>query len=108
MGYPMVRLYDGFVHTSPDLQDEVKELQKLLIKEGYTLTEDGMFGRHTEVCYYLGNRFQRVTLVLKDAKTFLDKKTFLKGEQLMRAAVAAYNSGAGNVLKAVRNGKEKM
>lgn len=247
MAYPMLRLHDGFAHTSPDLKDEVQELQKLLVKEDYSLTVDGLFGRGTEeavvefqkkknldddgivgpvtwaallgkdipedttvesysttysrndssllkqlnesekykefiseaakvsgasdaVIWGIGSReshwglalkpkdpagtgdfakrsrttpfrsgplppdgggFGRGLMqidydahefargsewkdpkknilygakVLRDAKRLLDRRTSLKEEQLLRAAAAAYNSGAGNVLKAVRKG----
>jgi len=45
---PMLRLYDGFDHTSPNLRDEVKGLQTELAYEGFSLMRDGLFGRDTE------------------------------------------------------------
>ncbi len=45
---PLLRLNDGFDHTSPELRDEVKELQTELNKEGFSLAVDGLFGRETE------------------------------------------------------------
>jgi len=48
MSFPMLRLFDGFDHTTPDLKDEVKQLQELLVKEGFDLTPDGLFGEQTE------------------------------------------------------------
>jgi transglycosylase-like protein with SLT domain len=42
--------------------------------------------------------------VLCDARSMLRRKTTLGGTALLRAAVAAYNCGAGNVLNAIRNG----
>ncbi|HLC15404.1 MAG TPA: peptidoglycan-binding protein [Thermodesulfovibrionia bacterium] len=48
MSFPMLRLFDGFDHTTPDLQDEVKQLQELLVKQGFELTPDGLFGEQTE------------------------------------------------------------
>ena len=45
---PLLRINDGFDHTSPDLRDEVKELQTQLNKEGFSLAVDGLFGRDTE------------------------------------------------------------
>lgn len=56
MPRPMLRLNDGFDHTSPQLRDEVKELQSILKKQGYTLEADGFFGRETEDAV---KRFQR-------------------------------------------------
>ncbi len=48
MSRPILRLNDGYDHTSPELRDEVKELQNELKQEGYTLDADGYFGRDTE------------------------------------------------------------
>lgn len=45
---PILRLNDGFDHTSPHLRDEVKELQELLRGRGFNITADGFFGRSTE------------------------------------------------------------
>jgi hypothetical protein len=42
--------------------------------------------------------------VLCDARSLLRRKTTLGGIALLRAAIAAYNCGAGNVLTAIRNG----
>ncbi|HEX7232357.1 MAG TPA: peptidoglycan-binding protein [Candidatus Binatia bacterium] len=42
--------------------------------------------------------------VLCDARSLLRRKTTLTGSALLRAALAAYNCGAGNVLTAIRNG----
>ena len=48
MSRPVLRLNDGYDHTSPELRDEVKELQNELKQEGYALDADGLFGRDTE------------------------------------------------------------
>ncbi len=48
MSRPVLRLNDGYDHTSPELCDEVKELQNELKQEGYALDADGFFGRDTE------------------------------------------------------------
>lgn len=48
MSRVILRLNDGYDHTSPELRDEVKELQNELKKEGYALDADGLFGRDTE------------------------------------------------------------
>jgi len=43
--------------------------------------------------------------VLRQYKALLKRKTPLRGETLLRAAVAAYNCGPGNVLTALRQGR---
>ena len=48
MSHPILRLNDGFDHTSPELRDEVKELQTELNKQGFFLEVDGLFGHDTE------------------------------------------------------------
>jgi hypothetical protein len=45
---PLLRLFDGFNHTSPQLRDAVKTLQRELRQERYRLRLDGLFGRDTE------------------------------------------------------------
>lgn len=60
MGHPILRLYDGFDHTSPDLRDEVKELQAELKKEGFSLKKDGLFGYDTEVAVKSFQRSHRL------------------------------------------------
>ena len=56
MSHPILRLNDGFEHTSPELRDEVKALQTELNQEGFALEVDGLFGRDTESAV---KRFQR-------------------------------------------------
>jgi hypothetical protein len=56
MSHPILRLNDGFDHTSPELRDEVKVLQIELNQEGFALEADGLFGRDTESAV---KRFQR-------------------------------------------------
>lgn len=56
MSRATLRLYDGFDHTSPDLRNEVKELQTELNREGYSLEVNGLFGLDTE---NVVKRFQR-------------------------------------------------
>jgi hypothetical protein len=56
MSRPMLRLYDGFDHTTPGLRDEVKELQAKLNKKGFSLKKDGLFGYSTEMAV---KNFQR-------------------------------------------------
>ena len=44
MSHPILRLNDGFDHTSPELRDEVKALQIELNQGGFALEADGLFG----------------------------------------------------------------
>ncbi len=53
---PLLRLHDGFEHTSPELSSEVRRLQTALNQEGFSLVADGRFGRETEAAV---RRFQR-------------------------------------------------
>ncbi len=48
MPQPTLRLNDGYKHTSSHLKNDVKELQRLLNKKGFSLKVDGFFGRDTE------------------------------------------------------------
>ena len=48
MSDPMLRLYDGYPHTSPQLRDTVRELQAMLRRHDRTVVIDGLFGRGTE------------------------------------------------------------
>ena len=48
MGHPVLRLFDGSPGTSPQLSDEVEELQTLLNQDGLSLEVDGVFDRATE------------------------------------------------------------
>jgi hypothetical protein len=45
---PMLRLYDGYPHTSPQLRDSVRELQAMLHRYDRAVVIDGLFGRGTE------------------------------------------------------------
>ncbi|GMV95038.1 MAG: hypothetical protein AMXMBFR82_48160 [Candidatus Hydrogenedentota bacterium] len=56
MSRPTLRLFDGFGHTSPELRDEVRDLQVALTGKGYALEDDGLFGRETEM---MVKRFQQ-------------------------------------------------
>jgi hypothetical protein len=56
MSHPVLRLFDGFDHTSPDLKEEVRKLQRELRSEGFIIDVDGQFGRDTEDSV---KRFQR-------------------------------------------------
>jgi hypothetical protein len=52
MGRPTLRLFDGTANTSPELQDDVKQLQNDLNRFGFNLTVDGAFGRETEAAVH--------------------------------------------------------
>lgn len=56
MDTPLLRLFDGFDHTSPQLRDAVKTLQRELRQEKFRLRPDGLFGHDTEDAV---KRFQR-------------------------------------------------
>jgi hypothetical protein len=45
---PLLRLHDGFAHTSPELRDTVRELQAVLRRHDRAVVVDGLFGRGTE------------------------------------------------------------
>jgi Putative peptidoglycan binding domain len=44
----MLRLYDGYAHTSLQLRDTVRELQAMLRRHDRAVVVDGLFGRGTE------------------------------------------------------------
>ena len=44
----LLRLYDGYSHTSPQLRDSVRELQAMLRRHDRAVVIDGLFGRGTE------------------------------------------------------------
>ncbi|HEY6309142.1 MAG TPA: peptidoglycan-binding protein [Candidatus Angelobacter sp.] len=48
MGHPTLRLFDGMENTSPQLQDDVKELQADLNQFGFNIQVDGLFGSETD------------------------------------------------------------
>src|SRR5918995_4846507 len=52
----MLRLYDGYAHTSPQLRDTVRELQAMLRRYDRAVVIDGRFGRSTE---HVVRSFQR-------------------------------------------------
>jgi hypothetical protein len=43
-----LRLNDGYEHTSPELAEDVKELQRELNADGYLVEVDGLFGPETD------------------------------------------------------------
>jgi hypothetical protein len=43
-----LRLFDGYMHTSPALAGVVKDLQTRLVEQGFTVSVDGYFGPATE------------------------------------------------------------
>jgi hypothetical protein len=52
MGHPLLRLFDGQPDTSPELQDDVKELQTDLNRFGFSVEADGIFGSETEAAVH--------------------------------------------------------
>ncbi len=44
---PVLRYRSGFPSTSPNLQNDVKRLQRALLKAGYEVDVDGRFGQGT-------------------------------------------------------------
>ena len=48
MAGPVLRLFDGFPGSAPDLAGDVKILQEALKKDGFNIDVDGLFGRDTE------------------------------------------------------------
>ncbi|RMF58004.1 MAG: lysozyme [Calditrichaeota bacterium] len=48
MSRPTLRLFDGFDHTTPQLREDVKELQELLQARGFNIAASGLFDRDTE------------------------------------------------------------
>jgi hypothetical protein len=48
MPAPLLRLYDGFAHTSPDLRGAVRDLQAVLRRHDRAVAVDGLFDRGTE------------------------------------------------------------
>ena len=48
MSVPLLRLYDGFAHTSPDLRGAVRDLQAVLRRHDRAVAIDGLFDRGTE------------------------------------------------------------
>lgn len=48
MAAPILRLYDGFAHTSPQLRDPVRDLQAMLRRYDRAIEIDGLFGPGTE------------------------------------------------------------
>lgn len=52
MNHPLLRLFDGKDDTSPELQDDVKELQTDLNGFGFNIAVDGVFASETEAAVH--------------------------------------------------------
>jgi hypothetical protein len=52
MNHPLLRLFDGKDDTSPELQDDVKELQTDLNRFGFDIAVDGAFASETEAAVH--------------------------------------------------------
>ena len=63
MTEPLLRLHDGFVHTSPQLAPNVRELQTVLRRHAPEVVVDGLFGRGTEAAV---RAFQRAQGLVAD------------------------------------------
>ncbi|AKT37241.1 peptidoglycan-binding domain-containing protein [Chondromyces crocatus] len=48
MSNSTLRIRDGFPDVSPNLREEVRRLQRLLVQLGFRLDTDGLFGRGTD------------------------------------------------------------
>lgn len=48
MRYPLLRLHDGYPHTTPELTATVRELQSLLRAYDHRMVPDGLFGTGTD------------------------------------------------------------
>src|SRR5690606_6830394 len=48
MPFPALKLRDGFADTSPELRDDVRMLQRALVRAGHATDTDGLFGAGTE------------------------------------------------------------
>jgi Putative peptidoglycan binding domain/Transglycosylase SLT domain len=87
MAKPTLRLNDGYKHTSPKLKNDVKELQRLLKQNGFTVKIDGLFGADTEKAvlkYQKDNKLKEDGIVGRDTWSALlnteppDEKTFIE------------------------------
>jgi len=56
--HPMLRWHDGYDGTSPEMRDEVRRLQELLVERGLRVQVDGFFGNGTDEAV---REFQRAT-----------------------------------------------
>src|SRR4051812_4749114 len=83
MKRPTLSLDDGYEDTSPDLKDEVKQLQTLLNKQGFSLTADGLFGLDTEKAV---KKFQAAHGLHRDGVVGSDTWRILLGGQSPAAA----------------------
>lgn len=71
----LLRLWDGYNHTSPDLQEAVLELQEQLTSHGFKTGSDGLFGPGTEEAV---ERFQQANGLLVDGVVGLETWAALK------------------------------
>jgi hypothetical protein len=46
--HPLLRWHDGYAGTSPEMRDEVRRLQALLVQHGLPVQVDGFFGNGTD------------------------------------------------------------
>ena len=73
---PLLRLNDGFEHTSPELNSEVKRLQTALNQQGFALIADGRFDRETETAVRRFQRQRRLGKAVKSPAAQILRETF--------------------------------
>ncbi|UQA57702.1 peptidoglycan-binding protein [Polyangium aurulentum] len=90
--HPTLRLSAGYPDVSPHLRDEVKILQRALVRWGFNMTADGLFGAGTERAV---KTFQRRNGLLDDGvvgprtwELLLQKKTSDIGSSVRDTPVA--------------------
>lgn len=99
--------------------DRFPRTQPTSFRSGPLPPDGGGFGRGLMQIDYDAHEFARTgpwrdaeenirygCRVLRDNQVLLMRRTSLSGVPLLRAAIAAYNCGWGNVLKAIREGRD--
>lgn len=84
MANPTLQLKDGFSSESPDLRDDVQRLQRALIRAGFELDDDGLFGRGTEEAV---KAFQRENGLVADG--IVGPKTWEAVERIVESTATA-------------------
>lgn len=84
MANPTLQLKDGFSSESPDLRDDVQRLQRALIRAGFDLDDDGLFGQGTETAV---KEFQRQNGLVADG--IVGPKTWAAVDDVLEASGTA-------------------
>lgn len=84
MANPTLQLKDGFSSESPELRDDVHRLQRALIRAGFDLDDDGLFGRGTEAAV---KEFQRDNGLVADG--IVGPKTWAAVDDVLEASGTA-------------------